>query len=117
MKLSYKRSIRIGELIQLTISKIIKDMKSLNLFFVTINYVKLSNDLLNCKIYYSIFGSVEEKEKVNKILKKNIKKIRYQISLRLNLRRTPVIFFIYDNVNESATKVFDILKQIENEKK
>jgi ribosome-binding factor A len=35
----------------------------------------------------------------------------------LNLRRTPSICFVYDDAVESASKVFDILEKIKEEKK
>ena len=47
MTLPYKRAVRVGELIQHTISKIIKEMKDLDSNFVTIMSVKLSDNFLN----------------------------------------------------------------------
>ncbi|MDR0956881.1 MAG: 30S ribosome-binding factor RbfA [Endomicrobium sp.] len=117
MPLSYRRSIRVGELIWRTVSEIVRQIRDLNSSFVTILGVKLSNDLLNCKIYYSVLGFQDDKKKVAEILKKNTCEIKHQLALRLNLRRIPVIFFVYDNTNEKAMKVFNILESIENEKK
>jgi len=113
MPLLYKRSIRIGELIHQTVAEVLRDLRELDAKLVTVMSVKLTDDLLNCKIYYSVFGGEEDKKKADKVLKKNIKKIRHQLALRLNLRRTPIISFVYDNTNENASKVFDILKKIE----
>ncbi|GHT36888.1 hypothetical protein AGMMS49593_02770 [Endomicrobiia bacterium] len=117
MPLSYKRSIRVGELIQHTVSEVVREIKDLDSSFITIMGVKLADDLLSCKIYYSVFGLHEDKEKIDEVLKKNIGVVRHQLALRLNLRRTPTISFVYDDINESASKVFDILKTIEEEKK
>jgi ribosome-binding factor A len=78
--------------------------------------VKLTDDLLSCRVFYSVFGSEDDKDKAGRILKDNTKEIRHQLALRLNLRRTPSIEFVYDNTNETASKVYDILKKIENEK-
>jgi ribosome-binding factor A len=117
MPLSYKRSVRVGELIWQTISEIVRQMRDLNFTFVTVLGVKLSSDLLNCKVYYSVFGSQDNKKKVSEILKENTGEIKHQLALRLNLRRTPALFFVYDNTNEKAMKVFNILKSIENEGK
>jgi ribosome-binding factor A len=116
MPLSYKRSVRIGELIQQTVSEIVRELKDLDAGLVTITGVKLTDDLLSCRIYYSVFGSDEDKKKSNAGLKKNIKGIRHQLAMRLNLRRTPEIVFVYDDANESADKVFNLLKKIQEEK-
>ncbi|MDR0822380.1 MAG: 30S ribosome-binding factor RbfA [Endomicrobium sp.] len=113
---SYKRSQRVAALIQKECADIIRDIKDLNYAIVTIMGVRLTDDLLTCKIDYSVFGGQQEKEAAAKILDKNLKEIRHQLAIRLNLRRTPEISFYYDNTNETASKVFDILKKIEDEK-
>ncbi len=116
MPLSYKRSVRLSELIQQTVSSIIREMKDLDTGFVTVMGVSLMDDLLNCKIYYSVLGSEEDKNKVARVLKKNTKQVRHKLALHLNLRRTPTISFVYDDTNERATKVFSVLQKIEEEK-
>ncbi|MDR2676768.1 MAG: 30S ribosome-binding factor RbfA [Endomicrobium sp.] len=115
MTLSYKRSVRVGELIQQVIPKLLRNIKELDLSkgLVTVVGVKVTDDLLNCKIYYSVFG--ENRYRINEILSKNKKLIRHKLALLLNLRRTPNIFFTYDNTNENATRIFNILKKIEEE--
>jgi ribosome-binding factor A len=117
MALSYKRSIRVGELIQRSVSVIVREMEDLDVGLITITGVKLTDDLLSCKIYYSVIGSLEDRTKAEEILTKNTKKVRKLLALRLNLRRTPAITFVYDNSGETATKIFDILEKIESEKK
>ncbi|MDR1087175.1 MAG: 30S ribosome-binding factor RbfA [Endomicrobium sp.] len=116
MPLSYKRSVRVGELIQQTVSEVVRERGDLKSGLVTIMGVKLTDDLLNCRIYYSVFGSQEDKNKAQSVLKKNTKEIRHQLAMRLNLRRTPEIVFVYDDANENAARVFDLLKKIEEEK-
>lgn len=116
MPVSYKRSVRVGVLIQQEISSILRDMRGLNAGLVTVTGIKLTDDLLECKVFYSVFGSEEDKKTSGRILKENTKEIRHRLALRLNLRRTPSIEFIYDDTNEKASKVFEILKKIENEK-
>jgi ribosome-binding factor A len=116
MPLSYKRSVRVGELIQQTVSDFVREIKDLDSGLVTIMGVKLTDDLLSCRIYYSVFGSDEDKKKASIGLKKNTKEIRHQLAMCLNLRRTPEIVFVYDDSNETADKVFNLLKKIEKEK-
>jgi ribosome-binding factor A len=116
MPLSYKRSVRVSELIQQTVAAIAREIKDLNTGLVTITGVKLTDDLLSCRIYYSVLGSQEDKKTAEEVLKKNTKEIRHQLALRLNLRHTPAILFNYDDTSENAAKIFDILKKIESEK-
>jgi ribosome-binding factor A len=116
MPLSYKRSVRVGELIQQAISEIVRELGDLDSGLVTVTGVKLTDDLLSCRICYSVFGLKDDKNKIKNVLKKNTRKIRYQLAMRLNLRRTPEIVFVYDDTNENAAKVFDLLKKIKEEK-
>jgi ribosome-binding factor A len=113
---TYKRSTRVGELIFQTVSEIVRAIPDLNSLLVSIMGVKLTDDLLDCRIFYSVFGSEEDKTKATQILRKQAKEVRHQLALRLNLRRTPNILFEYDDTNENATKIYDLLKKIEDEK-
>ncbi|MDR0401538.1 MAG: 30S ribosome-binding factor RbfA, partial [Endomicrobium sp.] len=99
MPLLYKRSTRVCKLIHKVLVKIIIKVKNLDTSIITITDVKLTDDLMNCKVYYSVFGTMNDVEKINKILKKNIKNIRYQLATHLSLRRIPLISFVYDNTN------------------
>jgi len=114
---SYKRSDRVGELIQQTVSESVREIRELNAGLVTIMGVKLTDDLLSARIFYSVFGSEEDKKKAAGILKEKTKEIRHQLAEKLNLRRTPTIIFEYDDTNETADKVFELLKKIDNEHK
>jgi ribosome-binding factor A len=115
---SYKRSARVGALIQHTVSEILREIRDLSeAGLVTVMSVKLTDDLQDCKIFYSVFGNEEDKKKAGEILKDKTKEIRYNLAARLNLRRTPTLLFIYDDTNETASKVFDLLEKIEREDK
>jgi ribosome-binding factor A len=116
MPLSYKRSVRVSELIQQTVSSIMREMKDLDAGLVTVMDASLTDDLLSCEIHYSVLGSEEDKKKIADVLNRSTKQVRYKLALRLDLRRTPAISFVYDDTNERAAKVFDILQKIEEEK-
>lgn len=113
--LNYKRSERVAELIQQHISKIIQELDISELGFVTITGVKLTDDLLDAKVYYSIIGSEEKIKDSTKILNTLLPEIRHQIARRINLRRTPVITLIFDKTPEHANKIFEILEKIKSE--
>ena len=115
MPSSYKRSTRVGELIQQAVSEILRETRGLDCGLVTVMGVKLTDDLLSCRIFYSVFGTEEDKAKAAETLNKSVKEIRYQLAGRLNLRRTPTLVFEYDDTNEHASKVFDLLEKIKSE--
>jgi ribosome-binding factor A len=112
---NYKRADRMGKLMLETISEIVRQMSENETEFITVNDVKLTDDLLSCRVFYSVLGSDEDKEKAKKFFNKNAKEIRYRLSSSIDLRRTPSLSFDYDFTNERASKIYDILEKIENE--
>jgi len=111
---SFKRSTRVAELLQQHISKIIQEMNNSEMGFVTVTGIKLTDDLLDARVYYSVLGSDEQVLNTQNILNESIPEIRHQIAVRLNLRRTPTLIFDLDTTAERATKVFELLARIKS---
>ena len=112
---SYKRAVRVGELIQQEISKIVQELKEPGLGFVTVTGAKLTDDLKSARIFYSVIGSEEEKKRSSEILQDVTPYIRHLLAVRINLRYTPTIEFDYDDTSERANLVFEILEKINKE--
>lgn len=87
-----------------------KDIKTPSM--VSVLDVEVSHDNSFAKIYYSVFGSEEQKEKTIEAVEKNTPKIRYEIGKRIRLRLTPELRFIYDDSIERGTKVTDLINKI-----
>ncbi|MBN1823632.1 MAG: 30S ribosome-binding factor RbfA [Endomicrobiales bacterium] len=112
---NYKRSTRVGEQIQQEISKIVQEIKDPEFGFVTITGIKLTDDLLSARIFYSVLGSPEEVKRSCQILEEQLKHIRHELAVRLNLRRTPDLTLEYDHTPEKANRVFEILENLKKE--
>ncbi|MFH1283712.1 MAG: 30S ribosome-binding factor RbfA [bacterium] len=111
--LSYKRSVRVGELIHQEISKIILELQDPKIGFVTITGVKIDDDLRLAKVYYSVLGDENAKKAANETITKAAPFIRYTLGQRIELRYVPVLEFHNDTTPEKAQRVFELLKQIE----
>lgn len=79
---------------------------------VSIMDVEVAHDNSFAKVYYSVFGTEEQKEKTIEVVKQNTSKIRYEIGKRIRLRLTPELRFIYDNSIERGSKVNEIIDKI-----
>ena len=79
---------------------------------VSIMDVEVAHDNSFAKIYYSVFGSEEQKEKTIEAIAQNTSKIRYEVGKRIRLRLTPELRFVYDDSMERASKVNDLLGKI-----
>ena len=79
---------------------------------VSILDVEVSHDNSYAKIYYSVFGDDEQKEKTKEAIVKHTPKIRYEIGKRIRLRLTPELRFIYDDSIERGSKIHEIMEKI-----
>ena len=113
--LSYKRSVRVAELIQHEIARIVQELKNPGIGFVTVTGVKLTDDLLDARVFYSVIGSPEDVKKTKQIMENSAQEIRRQLALRLNLRRTPTLTFSFDDTPEKAAHIFELLEKIKAE--
>ena len=79
---------------------------------VSITDVEVSHDNSFAKVFYSVYGSEEQKEKSVNIINQNVSKIRYEVGKRIRLRLTPELRFIQDNSIERGSRVNEILEKI-----
>lgn len=79
---------------------------------VSVLDVEVAHDNSFAKIFYSVFGSEEQKQKTIEIIEKNTPKIRYEIGKRIRLRLTPELRFVFDDSIERGTKVTELLNKI-----
>lgn len=79
---------------------------------VSIMDVEVSHDNSYAKVFYSVFGNEEQKEKTIEAMTQNTPKIRFEVGKRIRLRLTPELRFVYDDSMERASKVNDLLNKI-----
>jgi len=116
-KMPLKRPKRLAHLIQKEINTILqKQIKNPQMGFVTITEVKVTDDLQHAKVYFTVYGSDEERLTTEKLLKKITPFVRYHIGQRIRLRYTPEIVFYYDKTIERAARIEELLNKIHQEK-
>ena len=114
--MQYKRSDRVAALIKEEVSQIIlRDLHDPDLGFVTITKVRLSNDLKHAKIYYSVLGDEDKKEKSAAALKRSLKAIRMEVGHRIKVRAVPTLQFFFDDSIEYADRINQLLNQLNKE--
>lgn len=99
MKKNSVKNIRINSEVQREMSQIIREeIKDPRVHPMTsVMAVEVTPDLKFAKIFISVLGSEEEKEKTMEGLKKSASFARGQLARRMNLRNTPELTFILDN--------------------
>ncbi len=97
------------------ISSIIhRDVKDPGIGFVTILEIKMSDDLRRAKVFCSIYGDDETKEKTIAALKRSTGYIRHLLGQRVKLRYTPEITLVLDNTFDTVAKIEEIMKKEEH---
>ena len=108
----HARARRLGERIKVlaaeALEKVVKDP---DLGFVTITDVRVSPDLSQAKLYFTVFGSAEDLEISKEILESHKGKLRSEIGRHLGIRITPAIEFINDEVPVAAGALTDLLAE------
>lgn len=79
---------------------------------VTVTDVRLSENRRDAQVYVTIAGDEEEHRLALTALRHAAPYVRKQLSLSLNLPRTPEIHFIRDRVEEAGERVDRLLEEI-----
>lgn len=109
------RKERMGEAIRKVVTeKLSREQSLIPSAFLTINRVDVAEDFGTAKIYYSVFGGNLDERQKSVLMKEHQAEFRYEISQKLNLRRTPKIVFCLDKNTEHAFKINELLKPDQN---
>ena len=112
-----KRSEKVADLIQKEISQmLVKSVKDPRIGFVTITRVSVSEDCRFAKIYFSVAGSLEERERSMKGLESATGYVRKELGRCIRLRYTPEILFQFDPSIEYAIHMEELIQSIHHDK-
>lgn len=111
--MDYQRSDRVGDLLIEVISELLrKEIRDPRIGAVTLTGAKVSKDLKHARIYFRLLGRHEGKKEVMAGLKSAGGFIRSKVGKQLNLRFVPTIEFLYDETEDEAQRIEDLLKQV-----
>ena len=121
MRKNSVKNVRSNSEVQREMSSIIReDLKDPRIHPMTsVMAVEVTPDLKFAKIFVSVLGNDEEKEKTMEGLKKSASFARHQLAKRMNLRNTPELTFVLDTSIEygvTMSKKIDELKEKEESK-
>ena len=100
---------RIKEVIANTIETRVKDPR---LGFVTITDVRVTGDLQQASVFYTVLGDAEAQSGTAAALASAKGLIRREVGSALGLRITPSIEFFADGLQESATAMNDLMSSV-----
>ena len=112
-----RRPERVADIIREEISQIVGyELEDPRLTMVTVTDVRLSGNRRDAQVFITVAGNEEEHRLALEALRHAAPYVRKQLSLSLNLPRTPEIHFVRDKVEESGARVDALLQEIDLER-
>ena len=106
------RSRKVPERIQVIVAETLeRRVKDPRLGFVTVTDVKVTGDLQHATIFYTVFGSDEDREGTAAALESAKGVVRREVGRGIGIRLTPSLEFIADALPEGAAHMADLLAQ------
>src|ERR1700726_1576230 len=93
---------RIAKIVAELLERRIKDPR---LGFVTVTEARLTGDLREAKVYYTVLGDAAEREGTAVALRSATGIIRSEVGRLIGLRHTPSLEFIADALPENAQRI------------
>jgi len=94
---------------------LIKEIKDPRIGFVTILDVEVAPDLSHATVFFTVYGSDEERENTLAGLKSTASYMRREMGRRLHLKRIPELHFRYDNSALKGEHLEGIFNKIHEE--
>ena len=86
------------------------DLRDPRIGFVTLTSVETSPDLRRARVYVSVLGSEEERERSLEGLKASHGRLQAHVASELRMKRTPVLEFVYDDSIDTGMRISDLLE-------
>jgi ribosome-binding factor A len=100
---------RIAKIVAELLERRIKDPR---LGFVTVTEARLTGDLREAKVYYTVLGDTVEREESAAALRSATGIIRSEVGRLIGLRHTPSLEFIADALPEDAQRIDELVAAV-----
>ncbi|MES2093994.1 MAG: 30S ribosome-binding factor RbfA [Actinomycetota bacterium] len=106
------RAAKMADRIKVIVAKTLeRGLKDPRLGFVTITDVRVTGDLQHASIFYTVYGSDEERTNSAAALKSATGMLRSEVGKNITARLTPSLEFIADAVPENAQHIEALLAE------
>ena len=106
------RAAKLGDAIkEIVARRIDKGLRDPRLGFVTITDVRMTGDLQHASIFFTVYGTEEEREDSAAALRAATGMLRTEVGRNIHARLTPTLEFIPDAIPENAAHVASLLAE------
>ncbi|HEX7086902.1 MAG TPA: 30S ribosome-binding factor RbfA [Vicinamibacterales bacterium] len=110
------RTVRLGEQIREELGDLLaREVRDPGIGFVTLTRVRVTEDLLQARVYYTALGDPDARRRTARALDRALPFLRRALGERLRLRRVPELSFTYDESVGHQARVEELLEEIRRE--
>jgi ribosome-binding factor A len=110
--MSEQRARRLAERIQVIVAEMLeRRIKDPRLGFVTVTAVRVTGDLREATVFYTVLGDPVEREASAAALASATGVIRSEVGKQTGIKFTPTLTFVADAVPENAQHIEELLRE------
>jgi ribosome-binding factor A len=110
--MSEGRARRLGERIKEIVAETLEfKVKDPRLGFVTVTDVRLTNDLREATVFYTVLGDEEQQRATEVALSSVTGLVRSEVGKGTGVKFTPTVTFVADAIPENARHIEELLKE------
>ncbi|MEY9857380.1 ribosome-binding factor A [Catenulispora sp. GAS73] len=107
------RAAKLADRIRVIVAETLKNrVKDPRLGFVTITDVRITGDLRDATVFYTVYGSEEERAESAAALESAKGILRTEVGRQTGVKHTPSLTFIADAIPEGARQIEDLLAKV-----
>lgn len=111
-----RRTERVGEMIREDISLLLqREVRDPAVGFVTVTDVEVTADLSHARVFVSVMGTPEERERSLEALNRARGFLRTELGRRAHLRIVPDLAFLYDEAADKGSRIFELLEEMKRQ--
>jgi ribosome-binding factor A len=105
---------RHAERVRELVASLVREIKDPRLGMVTITDARITGDLREATVYYTVLGDTTEQAGTQAALESAKGMLRTRVGHALGLRHSPSLAFVLDNVLDHAKEIADLLAEAHN---
>ncbi len=106
------RARKLADRIRVIVAELLeKRVKDPRLGFVTVTDARITNDLHDATVFYTVYGDEEEVELSRRALVSATGMLRSEVGRITGVKFTPTLTFVADGIPENARHIEDVLRQ------
>jgi ribosome-binding factor A len=115
---THNRPERVAQMVQELLGELFaRGMRDPRIGLVTITGVKMSPDLREARVYWTVHGDPEQRKHTAQALEKARGFLRHEIGVELKLRVTPNLMFTYDEAIDRGERIEQLIRQVHDEER